>query len=79
MAVVEGIIGPGVGANDINMELPTCIHIDNPVDGKAFKDFMDSVVRATASNAASVLRAMLAQTPGAEQLASEFAARLGVT
>ena len=77
MKPVEGIIGPGISPNDLNLDLPDCVKIDSPKDGQDIKRLLDTVVRATNSNAARVLRSMLATTPGAEQLANEFAQRLG--
>ncbi len=78
MKPVEGLIGPGISPNDLNVELPSCVHIDSPADGDEIKAFLDRIVRAASGNAARVLREMLAKTPGAAQLAAEFAARLGV-
>lgn len=78
MEGLSEIVGPGHGTNDINLELPDCVKLVTPQDHAAFKAFADTVVRATAKNAARVLREMLARTPNAEQLANEFATRLGV-
>ena len=75
---IDGILGPGMSANDVDMEVPACVNLNDPSSSEQFKSFMDTVVRHTLSHAADTLKNMLAQTPGAEQLAKEFAARLGV-
>lgn len=78
MRPVDGIVGPGIEANEINLDLPACIHTQTPAEREEVVAFLDTIVRATTRNAVRVLRAMLAPTPGAEQLASDFAARLDV-
>ena len=78
MPTVEGIVGHGFSDNDIDLEIPSCVKLLTPDDHAAFKAFADTLVKATARNAAAQLRAMLAKTPNAEQLALEFAQRLGV-
>jgi len=77
MPAIEGILGPGMSENDINLELPNCVKLVTPVDNDEFRAFADKIVRATMRNAVTVLRNMLAQTPNAQKLADDFAARLG--
>ena len=77
MKPVEGLIGPGISPNDLNLDLPDCVRLATPQDGEAFKAMLATIVRATNANAARVLRSMLATTPGADQLSNEFAQRLG--
>lgn len=78
MKPVEGIIGPGMSPNDLNLVLPDCVKLQSQADNDSFKSFVDTVVRATSRNAHRVLRSMLAQTPGAEKLAEDFSKRLGI-
>ncbi len=78
MPVVERIAGPGIGPNDIELELPSCVKIATPEDDADFKKFADTIVRHALQHAADTLRAMLANTPNAAKLADEFQARLGL-
>lgn len=78
MKPVEGIIGPGISPNDLDLALPDCVRIVSPAEGTEFKAFMDTVVRATNRNAVRVLRSMLGPSDGGTKLASEFETRLGV-
>jgi hypothetical protein len=75
---IPGIIGPGISTNDINEPLPDCVRIESPKDSAEMKALLDRIIRATHRNAARVLGEMLAPTPGAQQLATEFAQRLGI-
>jgi hypothetical protein len=78
MQAVAGILGPGVSPNDISMEMPVCIRVQSPSEQAELKVFLDTIVRAALKQSGTVLREMLAQTPGADQLHAEFVARLGV-
>jgi hypothetical protein len=72
MQPVDGIIGPGVGPHDIELELP------DGWDHAEFGRLADTIVRHSFRHAADTLRAMLQPTPNAAQLADEFAKRLGL-
>lgn len=75
---VEGIIGPGISPNDLELALPDCVHLVTERDQTQFKVFCDTIVRAANRNSARVLRTMLARTDGATKLADDFSARLGI-
>ena len=71
MPPVEGIIGPGIGPHDFELELPA------EWDPATFGKLADEIVRRTKAYAADTLRGMLANTPNAAALADDFAKRLG--
>ena len=79
MRPVDGIIGPGMTENDVSLAMPDCVHIETPEDAEQMKALLDTLVSATNRNAARVLRSMLGPSSGAEQLHSDFVARLGLT
>jgi hypothetical protein len=76
--VVDRIAGPGIGPNDIELEMPACVKIQTPHDNEEFQKFMGTCVKQALRHASDTLRAMLHNTPNAAKLADEFASRLGL-
>lgn len=76
---LDDILGPDrPDTMEIGFDMPDCVKLTSPKDGEDFKAMVAGVVNATNRNALRVLRAMMAETPGAAQLQAEFAGRLGI-
>jgi hypothetical protein len=63
----EGVVGPGMDPNDINLNLPDCVKILSPKDEEDFRQFLGKIIQATNKNAVRQL----------QFLCSDLANRLG--